>query len=92
MLLDTYMRAQNTTHIVRKEEMLKVKVMKSYILKDMLCVQAAFKNIEKTEKRADSAYRAALEQYPKNPKLLKSYGRFLEHVRNNPISAGHYYR
>lgn len=32
-----------------------------------------------------------MERYPKNGKLLKIYGRFLEFVRNDPWSASKYY-
>jgi hypothetical protein len=33
-----------------------------------------------------------LERYPRNAKLLRSYGQFLEHVKNDPWGAARYYR
>ena len=32
-----------------------------------------------------------MELYPRNGKLLKVYGRYLEYVRNDPWTAGKYY-
>jgi hypothetical protein len=32
-----------------------------------------------------------MELYPKNGKLLKVYGRYLEYVRNDPWTAGKFY-
>ena len=42
--------------------------------------------------QAESAYRVVLARYPTNVKLLRSYGRFLEGVVNDPWRAAKYFR
>ena len=54
-------------------------------------LQRAFASMDVAEKQATQVYRRAMERYPGNGKLLKIYGRFLEHVRNDPWSASKYY-
>ena len=43
------------------------------------------------EQAASRTYRLVLDRYPKNAKLLRSYGRFLENVKNDPWTAAKYY-
>lgn len=50
-----------------------------------------FALIDTMENAASSTYRLVLDRYPKNAKLLKSYGRFLENVKNDPWGAAKYY-
>jgi hypothetical protein len=38
----------------------------------------AFANIERNQRYAEKAYKSILERYPTSPKLLRTYGRFLE--------------
>eukprot|EP00898_Chlorokybus_atmophyticus_P008160 jgi/Chlat1/8345/Chrsp8S00675 len=52
---------------------------------------SAFNNIDSAESKADRAYRTVLERYPRSVKLLRSYGHFLEEVRNDPWAARKYY-
>jgi len=41
----------------------------------------SFKRMEQMESMADKTYKLVLDRYPRNAKLLKSYGKFLEHVK-----------
>ncbi|KAK9807619.1 hypothetical protein WJX72_004477 [[Myrmecia] bisecta] len=50
-------------------------------------LESAFKTIEASEKRAYQTYQDVLERYPKSIKLLRSYARFLEEVKNDPHAA-----
>jgi Tfp pilus assembly protein PilF len=50
-----------------------------------------FARIDLMEGAASRTYRLVLERYPRNAKLLRSYGRFLENVRNDPWGASKYY-
>lgn len=45
----------------------------------------AFELMDKTELKADRAYRAILERYPKSVKLLRAYAGFLEEARARPL-------
>ena len=54
-------------------------------------LQRSFSLMDAAEKQATQVYRRVMERYPGNGKLLKIYGRFLEHVRNDPWSASKYY-
>jgi Tfp pilus assembly protein PilF len=54
-------------------------------------LQRSFALMDGAEKQATQVYRRVMERYPGNGKLLKIYGRFLEHVRNDPWSASKYY-
>ncbi|KAK9830511.1 hypothetical protein WJX72_012148 [[Myrmecia] bisecta] len=45
-----------------------------------------------SEKRAYQTYQDVLERYPKSIKLLRSYARFLEEVKNDPHAAQRVYR
>eukprot|EP00899_Mesostigma_viride_P003556 jgi/Mesvir1/13200/Mv06160-RA.2 len=42
--------------------------------------------------RADRSYKILLERYPKNVKLLQSYSRFLDEVKNDTAAASRYLR
>eukprot|EP00899_Mesostigma_viride_P008503 jgi/Mesvir1/17654/Mv08869-RA.2 len=44
------------------------------------------------EVRADRSYKILLERYPRNTKLLESYARFLDEVKNDTVAAGRYLR
>jgi hypothetical protein len=52
----------------------------------------AFANIERNQKYAEKAYRLILERYPTSPKLLRTYGRFLEVIQllysNSVLAVG----
>ena len=50
-----------------------------------------FARVDLMEGAANRTYRLVLERYPKNAKLLRSYGRFLENVKNDPGGAARYY-
>jgi hypothetical protein len=50
-----------------------------------------FARIDLMEGAANRTYRLVLERYPKSAKLLRSYGRFLENVKNDPWGAARYY-
>ena len=50
-----------------------------------------FARIDLMEVAANRTYRLVLERYPKSAKLLRSYGRFLENVKNDPWAAAKYY-
>lgn len=50
-----------------------------------------FARIDLMEVAANRTYRLVLERYPKSTKLLRSYGRFLENVKNDPWAASKYY-
>ena len=50
-----------------------------------------FARIDAMEGAAHRTYRLVLERYPSNAKLLRSYARFLEGVRNDPWGAAKYY-
>eukprot|EP00898_Chlorokybus_atmophyticus_P005871 jgi/Chlat1/6285/Chrsp44S05780 len=54
-------------------------------------LSSAFNNIDSAESKANKAYRAVLERYPRSVKLLRSYACFLEEVRNDPWGARKYY-
>lgn len=47
--------------------------------------------ITANELKTDRAYKIAMEKYPKNVTLLRSYGRFLEELKNDPYTAQKYY-
>eukprot|EP00882_Tetradesmus_deserticola_P006573 GHRQ01006917.1.p1 GENE.GHRQ01006917.1~~GHRQ01006917.1.p1 ORF type:complete len:1485 (+),score=562.58 GHRQ01006917.1:723-5177(+) len=51
----------------------------------------SFKSIDEMEVMAEKTYRLVLDRYPTNAKLLKSYGKFLENVKNDPWGAARYY-
>ncbi|WIA28374.1 hypothetical protein OEZ86_010920 [Tetradesmus obliquus] len=51
----------------------------------------SFKRIDEMELMAEKTYKLVLDRYPTNAKLLKSYGKFLEHVKNDPWGAARYY-
>jgi hypothetical protein len=51
----------------------------------------SFAVIDAMEGAAAHTYRLVLDRYPRNAKLLRSYGRFLENVRNDPWAAAKYY-
>ena len=51
----------------------------------------SFAVIDAMEGAAAHTYRLVLDRYPRNAKLLRSYGRFLENVRNDPWTAAKYY-
>jgi len=36
----------------------------------------------------DRTYKIMIERYPKNSRVLRSYGRFLEEVRSDPRRVG----
>lgn len=36
--------------------------------------------------QAEKVYRMVLERYPQSVKLVRNYAKFLEHVRNDPVS------
>jgi Tfp pilus assembly protein PilF len=57
----------------------------------MASVSAMFARLDEMEGAANRTYRLVLERYPRNAKLLRSYGRFLEGVRNDPYGAAKYY-
>ena len=42
--------------------------------------------------KADRTYKMVLDRYPSSVKLMRSYGRFLEEVKNDPWTAARYYR
>ncbi|KAG2450719.1 hypothetical protein HYH02_004557 [Chlamydomonas schloesseri] len=51
----------------------------------------AFRSIEVNKTKADRTYKMVLDRYPSSVKLLRSYGRFLEEVKNDPWTAAKYY-
>ncbi|GFR48517.1 hypothetical protein Agub_g10412 [Astrephomene gubernaculifera] len=51
----------------------------------------AFRQIEVSKTKADRTYKMVLDRYPSSVKLLRSYGRFLEEVKNDPWTAAKYY-
>jgi hypothetical protein len=54
-------------------------------------MSAMFARIDLMEVAANRTYHLVLERYPKSAKLLRSYGRFLENVKNDPWGAAKYY-
>ena len=50
-----------------------------------------FARIDMMEGAANRTYRLVLDRYPRNAKLLRSYGCFLENVKNDPWGAAKYY-
>eukprot|EP00879_Flechtneria_rotunda_P013062 GHRR01013642.1.p1 GENE.GHRR01013642.1~~GHRR01013642.1.p1 ORF type:complete len:1083 (+),score=308.01 GHRR01013642.1:2122-5370(+) len=64
------------------------------LLKDKIAfkeISKSFDQMEAAETRATLTYRRVLERYNNNGRLLKVYGRFLEHVRNDPWTASKFY-
>lgn len=57
----------------------------------MSSMSGMFARIDVMEGAANRTYRLVLDRYPRNAKLLRSYGRFLENVRNDPWTASKYY-
>lgn len=57
----------------------------------MASMAKTFALIDSMENAASTTYRLVLDRYPKNAKLLKSYGKFLENVKNDPWGAAKYY-
>jgi hypothetical protein len=51
----------------------------------------ALNEIERTVQKAESSYKLVLGRYPGNPKITRTYARFLENVVNNPWKAAKYY-
>jgi len=43
------------------------------------------------EGAAHRTYKLVLDRYPRNAKLLRSYGKFLENVKQDPWTASKYY-
>jgi hypothetical protein len=54
-------------------------------------MSAMFARIDLMEGAANRTYRLVLDRYPRNAKLLRSYGRFLENVKQDPWGAAKYY-
>eukprot|EP00879_Flechtneria_rotunda_P020397 GHRR01021459.1.p1 GENE.GHRR01021459.1~~GHRR01021459.1.p1 ORF type:complete len:889 (+),score=208.65 GHRR01021459.1:224-2890(+) len=52
---------------------------------------SSFKSMDEMESMAEKTYKLVLDRYPTNAKLLKSYGKFLESVKNDPWGAARYY-
>ena len=50
-------------------------------------VAAAFEVMHKARHKAGLLYRSLLERYPKEPKVLRCYGRYLEDVVNDVLKA-----
>lgn len=48
----------------------------------------SFKRIDEMELMAEKTYKLVLDRYPTNAKLLKSYGKFLEHVKVSRLQLG----
>lgn len=61
------------------------------LLPQMASMSRMFARIDLMEVAANRTYRLVLERYPKSAKLLRSYGRFLENVKNDPWGAAKYY-
>mmetsp|Transcript_40560 Transcript_40560/g.129319 ORF Transcript_40560/g.129319 Transcript_40560/m.129319 type:complete len:1181 (+) Transcript_40560:325-3867(+) len=53
-------------------------------------MSAALKRMDDAEQRGISTYAIVMERYPKSVKLMRSYGRFLEEVKNDPWTGGKY--
>jgi len=53
-------------------------------------LSGAFVRMDKIETSASSTYKVVLERYPKSVKLMRSYGRFLEEVKNDPWTGSKY--
>ncbi|CAG9466689.1 unnamed protein product [Pedinophyceae sp. YPF-701] len=51
----------------------------------------SFESLAMSADRAEKAYKSMLERYPKNVKLLRSYGKFCEDLKNDPWRAARYY-
>ncbi|EFJ45817.1 hypothetical protein VOLCADRAFT_93925 [Volvox carteri f. nagariensis] len=54
-------------------------------------MDAALRALDATAEAAHRVYRRVLERYPHNGKLLRCYGKFLEDVRHDPVSAARAY-
>ncbi|KAG2494212.1 hypothetical protein HYH03_007568 [Edaphochlamys debaryana] len=52
---------------------------------------SALNEIERTVLKAEAAYKQVLTRYPTNPKLARTYARFLENVVNDPWKAAKYF-
>lgn len=52
----------------------------------------AFLSLDNQEQRAVKVYQSVLERYPKSIKVLRSYARFLEEIKNDPWTANKYYQ
>ncbi|GLC74510.1 hypothetical protein PLESTF_001521700 [Pleodorina starrii] len=51
----------------------------------------SLENIDNSVKKAESAYRVAMELYNNSPRLVRLYARFLETIKQDPWSASQYY-
>eukprot|EP00899_Mesostigma_viride_P016287 jgi/Mesvir1/2465/Mv09995-RA.3 len=63
------------------------------LLKNEITFEAmatSFKTIQEAEITAERTYRSVLEIYPKNSRLLRSYAKFLEGVKNDITHAARY--
>jgi hypothetical protein len=58
---------------------------------DIGALSATAEKIQHAEKRCSDAYDRLLERFPNSVKVLKSYGRFIEFVKNDADSAQKHY-
>ncbi|CAG9461054.1 unnamed protein product [Pedinophyceae sp. YPF-701] len=51
----------------------------------------SFSTLAMSSERAEKVYASMLERYPRNVKLLRAYGKFLDDLKNDPWKAARYY-
>jgi hypothetical protein len=58
---------------------------------DLVALSAIAEKIQRSEQRCSQAYDRLIEQFPNSIKVLRSYGRFVEFVKNDSDSAQKHY-
>lgn len=53
-------------------------------------LSTAMESMAKHDSAAEKCYRLAMEKYPKTPRLLLSFGHFIEEIRSDPVRARKY--
>ncbi|GAB4819663.1 hypothetical protein N2152v2_006709 [Parachlorella kessleri] len=56
----------------------------------MVALVRQFLRIPASKDAAERAYKALMERYPNNPRVLRAYSRFLQQVKNDPYSAARF--
>ena len=97
MDLVRYVEFQNSFSLIKKSHQWALKTTRRFwrlLLRNNVTfgsLSKAFKEMDTAESRGNRTYKVMIERYPKSSKLLRSYGRFLEEVRNDPWRAQRYF-
>eukprot|EP00899_Mesostigma_viride_P011837 jgi/Mesvir1/20654/Mv14872-RA.2 len=96
MDLVSYLEFSNNLKVAVAAHKLALKALRDFwrvLLKSELAfkhITRAFHHLAAADLKADRAYAAVLERYPKSSKLLRSYGHFLEEMHIDPSKASRY--